>query len=1026
MTQPYDLGAEDLSGTATAETARLLEAVLGHTPMLVAVLDARFNFLWVNRAYAQADEREPSFFPGKNHFALYPDAENELLFQQVVQTGVPYVAHARPFEYPGHPQRGTSYWDWSLVPIFDRDGAVGRLALTLMDVTEREQAVIALREKEELFRTLVQSQGEGTGIVDLQECFVFANPAAERIFGISPGRLVGRCLDEFVESDRYNLILEQTERRKQGQGSSYEVQIVRPDGERRILFVTATPHYDHDKQLVGTVGVFRDVTEEVQTREALQKIRQELELRVEERTAQLLAANRRLENEVGERRRAEEMLRQRNHELALIHESTQVFNSVLDLNQVLMLVLDKVRELLSATASSIWLIDRERGDLVCCQSSGRESHMVHAWRMAPGEGLVGWVAQSGESLIVADARLDRRHFHEIDRLTGLELPSIMNVALRAKDEIVGVLQVLDEKPDRFCVADLAVVEPLAISAASAIQNARLYEEAERLRGFNQNIVQSMDEGILLVNPAGKIAFVNRSMLRLLEYDSGQLLDQDWQVIVPPEYVVAAEKQVGPSVSGVAARVEGVALTREGRRVPVSVSIRPLQYETDFQGILAVFTDISERRQAEEMLRRQNQELVALNATAAAISETPDLDRVFRASLDKVIGMMHMDGGWIQLIDKENPYGSLSLAAHQGLKEEILNHLKGFTPVSWPVSKFIRLREPVVLREGGQESDSELARVWPPLWTLVAVPILARDTVLGVLAMLSYSPREIGQREVQLLTTIAHQIGLATQNLRLLQEAAEIQVLRELNLLRSELIANVSHELRTPLGLIKILTTTLLRPDVSLGPEMQREFLQDIDEETDRLEELVRNLLDISRMEEGRLHLEHQLTDLGHLAQEVIQEMHLQRTHHDIVLDFPSAPLTAWVDPRRIRQVLRNLLSNACKYSPEGGIVTVRGCQEDRQVLIQVHDQGIGIPEKDLERVFERFYRIESAQTQGVSGVGLGLPVCQGIVEAHGGRIWAESILGKGSVFSFVLPAGPAPEPAMSGYAEGEPTPGQEG
>jgi signal transduction histidine kinase len=110
-----------------------------------------------------------------------------------------------------------------------------------------------------------------------------------------------------------------------------------------------------------------------------------------------------------------------------------------------------------------------------------------------------------------------------------------------------------------------------------------------------------------------------------------------------------------------------------------------------------------------------------------------------------------------------------------------------------------------------------------------------------------------------------------------------------------------------------------------------------------------------------------------------------------------------VDVRRIEQVLRNLLHNATKYSPDGGTITVRGRGDNGQILVWVSDQGVGIPPQDLERVFERFYRVDNEITQKTRGAGLGLSVCQGIVEAHGGRIWAESVLGEGSTFYFTLP-----------------------
>jgi two-component system sensor histidine kinase KdpD len=260
--------------------------------------------------------------------------------------------------------------------------------------------------------------------------------------------------------------------------------------------------------------------------------------------------------------------------------------------------------------------------------------------------------------------------------------------------------------------------------------------------------------------------------------------------------------------------------------------------------------------------------------------------------------------------------------------------------------------------------------------------------------------------LDLLTSIGRQIGMAAENVRLVEEAAEIEILRELDRLRSELIANVSHELRTPLGLIKVFSTILLSEDVDLDSETQRECLQDIDEETDRLEAIVDNLLDLSRLRDERLRLDKHPTDLGQLARGVVESMEVQLTHHRLVLDFPAAPLMATVDPGRIAQVLRNLLDNAVKYSPEGGPITVQGRAEDeQQILVGVSDEGIGIPAQELEKVFERFHRVENAVTQRVRGAGLGLAVCRGIVAAHDGHIWAESTLGVGSTFYFTLPVG---------------------
>ncbi len=414
-------------------------------------------------------------------------------------------------------------------------------------------------------------------------------------------------------------------------------------------------------------------------------------------------------------------------------------------------------------------------------------------------------------------------------------------------------------------------------------------------------------------------------------------------------------------------------------------------------------EIAERRRVEEEIRRRNEGLVALNAIATTISQSLDLDHILKATLDKVLEVIDIDAGWVQLLEEDEEGGLLSLIAHRGLSQEMVEETRTIKLGHSITGQVAQSGQPIVLARAVDDprfSTETIRR--EAVQAFAAIPIKSKDKVLGVLGVFSRSPRQLNSQEVQLLTAIGHQIGVAIENVRLAEKASEIEILRKLNRLRSELIANVSHELRTPLGLIKIFCTTLLREDVDFDHETQREFLGHIEEETDRLEKIVDNLLNLSQMRDGRLRLDKRPTDVGQLVREVMESTEVQLTQHRLVHDFPSEPLGATVDPKRLEQVLRNLLSNALKYSPAGGTITVRGRRDGRQILVQISDQGIGIPAEALGRVFERFYRVENELTQSVRGAGLGLAVCRGIVEAHGGRIWVESTPGLGSTFYFTL------------------------
>ncbi|MBI3964728.1 MAG: PAS domain-containing protein [Chloroflexi bacterium] len=234
---------------------------------------------------------------------------------------------------------------------------------------------------------------------------------------------------------------------------------------------------------------------------------------------------------------------------------------------------------------------------------------------------------------------------------------------------------------------------------------------------------------------------------------------------------------------------------------------------------------------------------------------------------------------------------------------------------------------------------------------------------------------------------------------------DITALKVAEQLKDELVSIVSHELKTPLANIKGYTATLLRQGIVWDARTQREFLEIVDEESDKLVELIDNLLDASAIRSGAIRVRPEPVLLPRIADRAAARLRRRNPSHRIVVGFPQRFPTVLADPRRIEQVLHNLLENATKYSSIGSEISVWGRQEDEaRVLIGVTDQGIGIPPEQVEQVFERFYQVDRTLTRNVSGSGLGLSICRAIVEAHGGRIWVESEPERGSVFCFTLPA----------------------
>jgi signal transduction histidine kinase len=271
----------------------------------------------------------------------------------------------------------------------------------------------------------------------------------------------------------------------------------------------------------------------------------------------------------------------------------------------------------------------------------------------------------------------------------------------------------------------------------------------------------------------------------------------------------------------------------------------------------------------------------------------------------------------------------------------------------------------------------------------------------------------------LSNTLLLAVGLAVFG-RLLDEERELATARsrelaaanarlaELDRLKSDFVSMVSHELRTPLGLIKGYVGTLLRRDAPLDDATREEFLQVIDEETDRLTELVTNLLDMSRIEAGTLSIDRQPIQLPRLLADCAERLRVREPGRALYLDVPSGLPSVLADERRIAQVVDNLLTNAARYSPEATPIVLGARAVNGGVEVRVVDQGIGIPADKQGQVFEKFFRADSSDTRRFAGTGLGLTICRGIVQAHGGDVWVQSEPGHGSTFAFHIPTSQEP------------------
>jgi PAS domain S-box-containing protein len=313
---------------------------------------------------------------------------------------------------------------------------------------------------------------------------------------------------------------------------------------------------------------------------------------------------------------------------------------------------------------------------------------------------------------------------------------------------------------------------------------------------------------------------------------------------------------------------------------------------------------------------------------------------------------------------------------------------------WNANEALGQSHDDVIRWARREPGADLAAAEAGGWPLMQNPAplyvegdLLRKTGGFLPAGITYAP--LFDREGRLVNLIA--------NVR------DITKFREAEELKSTFISIVSHELRTPVSLIKGYAETLLREDARWDSAVVRDSLVVIDEEADRLAEMIENLLDASRLQAGAMRMSMTEVALDRLAERLVEKFKTQSDKHAFGVEFASDFPIVIGDEARLTQVLSNLLSNAIKYSPAGGRIKVRGSFGPDQVTLSVSDEGAGIADADLPHVFERFYRADSDLTKRVKGTGLGLYLAKAVVEAHDGQIRVESSPGHGTTFSFTLP-----------------------
>jgi signal transduction histidine kinase len=408
------------------------------------------------------------------------------------------------------------------------------------------------------------------------------------------------------------------------------------------------------------------------------------------------------------------------------------------------------------------------------------------------------------------------------------------------------------------------------------------------------------------------------------------------------------------------------------------------------------------------------ELRALGDVGQAVSSTLDLEQVLATIVSHAVQLSGTDCGVIYEYDEAAK--EFYLRASHRMEAEAVEAVRA-TPVrvgEGATGRAVIMREPVQIPDILDQRELTGTRARPVITrfgyrSLLSVPLLREQQIMGALTVWRRETGEFKPEVVNLLQTFATQSALAIQNARLFREIEDkSRQIEAANRHKSEFLANMSHELRTPLNAIIGFSEVLQERLFGELNDKQAEYTSDILTSGQHLLSLINEILDLSKVEAGRMELELAPFDLPLAIDNARTFVRERATKHgiklDVTIDERLGDYTG--DERKIKQILLNLLSNAVKFTPEGGRISIDAKQLNGSVQISVSDTGIGISPEDQARIFEEFRQVGGDYAHKSEGTGLGLTLAKKFVELHGGKMWVTSEVGKGSRFTFTLPAIP--------------------
>jgi len=949
-----------------------------------------------NRACEQMFQYQPEEIIGQTYHQLLWDAEDRPLVDGMVAQ----VLQKRPQEDLDLRYRckdGTQCFTASrLYPLMDREGNTEGCVFANTDISERVQAEEALRQSERLFHTLIDSLPQNVFSKDLEGRFVFANQSYCTTEGKSLEDILGKTdfdlyppelARKYREDDRRVIetgdILETVEEHRPVEGGSFYVQVVK------------APVYDSKGQTTGILGIFWDITKRRRAEQLLQALNQ---------TAQ--AMDKALTPEEIFTAMAEEFSKLGLNYVVFLTDENQSRLYPKYLNHSSAAI--KAAEKLAGIRTEDYFISVEAVDLYRQVVWNRKTVFLDN------------VEEAMRQVLPGPARRFAKQFVKM-----LKMPRFIASPLMVEDQVIGVLTV---QSDDVAEDDVPAMTAFSHQVAAAWHKAKLYEQAQqeisermqaeeeikRLKEFNEGIVQSMVEGITMEDSQGHFTFVNPAAAALLGYTPQELIGQHWTTIMPPDQQPIVKTANKRRRCGESDQYDLELIRRDGTRVPVLISGSPHFEDGEFAGTLAVFTDITERVEAEREIRRRNRGLTLLNQIIAASASDLDPETMLETACRELARTFDVPQAAAALINEEKTeavvVAEYVAEGHTPARGEIIP-VKDNASYQYLLSN----KAPLVVQDA--QSDPRLEPIHDLMCrrgtvSLLILPLMVKGEVIGSLGLDAVELGHFSAEDVSLAWSAADQVAGALARARLNEQRERLEEqYRQAQKMEAvgRLTAGIAHDfnnLLTAINGFAELTRHELLPDDPL-----HEMVEKILHSGRRAADLVRQLLAFSRKQI----IEPQVLDLNAVVADM-EKMLRRIIGEDIELRTSPAP-DLWpvkVDPTQIGQVVANLAVNARDAMPDGGQLIIETAnvvldtegvadhletQPGEYVMLSVSDTGVGMSDEVKDHLFEPFFTTKEPG----KGTGLGLATVYGVIKQSGGDIRVHSQEDEGTTFRIYLP-----------------------